>query len=193
MRIISLPSGKEVGKIKGLATAYNYAFTPDSSGLLLPRETQLWDLTSLNQPKLTEGIKPIYQGGSARMVFSPDSKLLAVASAFFDDESRGGAIVWGIEKRAARMKIEGLASAAFSADSRRVAGVGGWLVSPQNVVVPDTVTGKTIATIDPGKIGFGMVGRDFPTCVALSPDGTLVAIGTTDGKIMLRPLPGGGR
>ncbi len=197
------------------------AFSPDGS-LFVTRDiidfdhtvVRLWDTKSRSLLCVLGG-KEKSGGFEARVVFSPDGKLLAVSS-----RQDNSIQIWDVAKRQTLCRLEGCTTAvyslAFSPDNKTVVS-SGWTAKDMTIRVWDPMTGTEIQSLsDQGKIAFipdsntfaagkhiysrnpennsfdavirleGISYNDPPTSLTFSPDGSTLVSGSRHGFIELR-------
>ncbi|MCG9128184.1 sigma-70 family RNA polymerase sigma factor [Candidatus Poribacteria bacterium] len=176
---------------------------------------RLWDSES-GDFLCVLGEKEKRGGFQAKVVFSPDGKLLAVSSR--EDNTIQ---IWDVSKRQTLCKLEGhttyVYSLAFSPDNKTVVS-SGWTYKDKTIRIWDPMTGAEIQTLqDQGKIAFppnsnntfaagrhiysqnpetnsfeavirleGIGYNDPPTSLTFSPDGSTLVSGSRHGYIELR-------
>ena len=200
------------------------AFSPDGS-LFVTRDrdtidfnncvVRLWDTESKGLLCVLGG-KEKSGGFQARVVFSPDGKLLAVSS-----RQDNTIQIWDVAKRQTLCRLEGHTTAvyslAFSPDNKTVVS-SGWTYKDKTIRIWDPMTGAEIQTLqDQGKIAFppesnntfaagrhiysrnpetnsfdavikleGIGYNDPPTSLTFSPDRLTLVSGSRHGNIELR-------
>jgi WD40 repeat protein len=175
VRIFDLVAGKEAGAAAGIGSAPDMAFLPDSRTLVLPSRLQLWDVSNPDRPKLA--YRAADEGLSIARL-SPDGRNLYGIM-------RGQRIFWDIESRKKRADVPGVINnlTSFSGDSRLfAAALEG---TTPSVVVVNAASGATITVVEIGK---GT--NDRARCVALSADGTQLAVGVRY-EVLLKSLSAG--
>jgi WD40 repeat protein len=183
LRLFDLAAGNELAGIPGAAGASGMMFTPDSRMLVLPaarQSVQFWDVGDPTKPKLARQIRdelPI----SSRAFLSPDGKTLVT-----------GNVVWDIGRQVSRGKITGDLDrfCAFSGDSRIFVGTSRIRQGLRaSIVVASGETGETLTVLEVGNQSEFRPRR--PTCVAVSHDGSRVAVGGFDGSVVVLPVSSG--
>jgi WD40 repeat protein/serine/threonine protein kinase len=160
---------------------WGIAFSPDGKRLAtasLDGKVRVWDVAAGKELFSKDA-----SGGAYCVAFSPDGQLLAAG------EGDGGAVVWeavsGKERLTCRAPQLGVASVAFSPDSRRLATISGWHQEAR-VRLWDLATGREGPSLD------APAARTlFGNAVAISPDGKYLAAGDRPGLIKLWELPSG--
>lgn len=175
--LYTLPSGKPHQGIQGIKKAQGMVFT-GGSRLILPdhlNERQIWDLSDTANPALRFQERRIETFRGSQHFLSPDGKVLVSLPEIWDTEGR---------RMKAKLPAVG-EQAAISPDTKLLAYWGVYGRGNQ-VLIADVSTGSTLTVLDPGKES------EFhdhqTTCVAISPDGNLVAIGSVAGHIILRNI-----
>lgn len=175
---------------------------------------RLWDTESRSLLCVLGG-KEKSGGFEAKIVFSPDGKLLAVSS-----RQDNSIQIWDVAKRQTLCRLEGhttnVYSLAFSSDGKTVVS-SGWTAKDMKIRVWDPITGTEIQSLsDQGKIAFipdsntfaagkhiyaqnpetnsfdavirlqGIGYNDPPTSLTFSPDGSILISGSRHGFIELR-------
>ena len=172
---------------------------------------RLWD-TNTRQLLSTLGDQED-SGFQAQVVFSADSKLLAVSS-----RKDNTIQIWDVPNRREQCRLEGHTTAvyslAFSPDNKTVVS-SGWTTKDLTIRLWDTMTGTELATFpDQGAVAFAPDGNAFaggshiysrnpttstyermlrledmsdpPTALTFSPDGSILVSGSRHGFIQLR-------
>ena len=172
---------------------------------------RLWD-TNTRQLLSTLGDQED-SGFQAQVVFSADSKLLAVSS-----RKDNTIQIWDVPNRRTQCRLEGhtthVYSLAFSPDNKTVVS-SGWTTKDRTIRLWDTMTGTELATFpDQGAVAFAPDGNAFaggshiysrnpttgtyermvrledmsdpPTALTFSPDGSILVSGSRHGFIQLR-------
>ena len=161
-------AGQPFGRVYVQQNSATLAFSPDGKAIaegLQNNSVRLWDVATGKETLPVSG----HQGGISSLAVSPDGKTLTTFGA--DDTVRQWDIASGRETAQFKLPPAGV-NALLSADGKTV--VAG---APNNAVtVWDAATGKETRTIDvPAQQNFaGKVGGQAG--LALSPDGTLVAV-----------------
>lgn len=175
---------------------------------------RLWDTESKGLLCVLGG-KEKSGGFQAKVVFSPDGKLLAVSS-----RQDNTIQIWDVAKRQTLCRLEGHTTAvyslAFSPDNKTVVS-SNWADKDKTIRIWDPMTGAEIQTLqDQGKIAFprdsntfaagrhiysrntetnsfeavirleGIGYNDPPTSLTFSPDGSILVSGSRHGYIELR-------
>src|SRR5262249_44367309 len=106
---------------------------------------------------------------------SPDGKLLATSS------GHGLVRVWSIDSGELRSECKGhgdtVASVQFSPDGRRLVSAS----LDKTIVVWDPATGRRLLTLEGARDGL----HAHAWAVAFRPDGTVLAVGCADGRVLL--------
>ncbi len=184
LELLSFPEGKVLFSLKGGSNSYpSIAFSPDGKLLAVggspatekgaPRDTTpitIWDPATGKQKQTLKG-QPGYIRGVA---FSPDGKMLAVASMAQDRPGQpwlGYAHLWDVEsgKDLIELKVtETVWSVAFGPNGNMAATGGG----DGNIRLWNPASGKELAKLK--------AGAPVVSALAFSPDGRLLAAGGGD-------------
>lgn len=180
IRLFELPSGKELDGIKGVH-ARGMMFCGDSGTLLLPdtskSQRQIWNLSNPDRPKLESQVATVDLRTNEYQL-SPDGKTLV-----------GPPQIWDVVSRKQRAKFPtGAQHCAFSPDSQRIAYWGVFGQHKVEVVIADASNGATLTVLDPGNEA--ELHPHKVSCVAMSPNGSEVAIGTQGGAVVLKSISG---
>jgi WD40 repeat protein len=170
-------TGKELANLRGLQGQYcSVAFAPDGHTVALGRfdgVVELWDPESKKQKDSLLCGQPKRAG--IALAFSPDGKMLACCSSFWENHSIK---VWDLASKQETRAFKASSnpeSLAFSPDSRMLA-AGCW---DGTINLWDVANGKETFLQ-------GHTGHVFP--VAFSPDGKTLASGADDANIKLWDL-----
>jgi acetyl esterase/lipase/Tol biopolymer transport system component len=166
---------------------FGLAWSPDGTILASgwSHAVRLWDIATGEALAVLDGDI----GFVNSLAFSPDGVLLAAGGGRYNPEERGVQL-WDVATGESLLRLEGFAdtvfSVAFSPDGTTLATGSGnpWGFGPGSAQLWDVATGEMLAE-------FGLANQFNPSDmltvygVAFSPDGSLLAAATGDGRVQL--------
>jgi len=191
VRLFSIATQQELPGIRGLQEFAELRFSPDDK-LLLLSETRdqsgdierwsAWDVSQSNKPPAIKFRTP-YKGGPRHAPFSPDGKTLVLGVELLGvpyDKARIAVLVDCTTWKQRAMIPNAMAEAVYSADGSTLV----FNTSPELIIV-NAKSGTVQATVLPQGL---RKSERFRSAVAVSPDGSVVAIGSDGGEIAVQAI-----